>query len=323
MGARYWIPTILLLLLVTTSCSNLGGGGNNADDGNSPFMILDLRASAVTDSSITLKWTATGDDSSAGTASLYDMRMLKLEITNANWDSATQLSGEPSPSPAGQTDSMVVRGLMADSTYYFALNACDEAGNCSGRSNCVSASCFMDYIITFPDTGLQAAVRRQINRPTGVIHRIDIMNMTFLDANGAGIESLIGLEHCTNLMVIYMSGNPLVSDLTPLAGLRKLNGLQFSNGNITDITPMDSLANLEGISLRGNPVADISTLSHLLNLHLMELSQTHITDLSPLVTNSGITYPDTIWLYNNPQLSDQSVNHDIPELTNRGVTILR
>jgi Leucine-rich repeat (LRR) protein len=320
MGARNGVLAILFLSLALVSCSNLGGGGNNADDGNSPFMIIDLRVSAVTDSTITMKWTATGDDSSAGTASSYDMRMLTHSISYANWDSAIQLSGEPAPSPAGQTDSMVVRGLMADSTYYFALNACDEAGNCGGQSNCVWASCFANYIITFPDTGLEAAVRRQIHKPTGDIYRIDIMNMTFLEANGAGIESLIGLEHCTNLEVIYMSGNPALANLAPLAGLRKLMGLQLTGNNITDISPLDSLTNLVGISLRATPIANISSLSNLPNLHLMELSQTQITDLSPLVNNTGISFPDTIWLYYNPQLSGEP---HIQILRDRGVTIFQ
>jgi Leucine-rich repeat (LRR) protein len=323
MHARVWgLVSLIIVLSLFWSCSKMGGGGNDADDGNSPFVILDLRVSAVTDTTVTLKWTATGDDTSAGTAFQYDMRISREFITQDNWTDATQLTGEPAPSPSGQTDSMEVTGLLRDSTYYFALNACDEAGNCSGPSNCTQATCFTDYIITFPDSNLEAAIRRQISKPSGDIHRIDIMNLTFLDANEVGISSLTGLENCINLTVIFMSNNP-ISDLEPIAGLWRLNTIQFTGDNISDISPIAGLTNLEAFSFRSNPLSDISVLSGLPNLHIMELSQIQATDLAPLVANNGIAERDTIYLYNNPQLSQEAINVQIPALEARGVTVIR
>ncbi len=301
-----------------SSCSIRGG--NNADDGNNPYRILDLRVTSITATSVTLKWTATGDDSSSGTASVYDMRVNMDPITYQNWDSCYQLSGEPVPSPAGQTDSMLVTGLTEDSTYYFALDACDEAGNCGGQSNCAQATCFNDYVITFPDSSLERAVRDQIDKPSGEIHRLDIMNMTFLEGNGRGIVSLTGLEHCMPLEVLFMSGNP-ISDLRPLSGLTRLTGIQFTGANISDISPIANLTNLAAISFRSTPLANISVLERLPNLHWMELSQTQITSLVPLVANSGIGAGDSIYLYYNPQLVPDSANIRI--LESRGVTIIR
>jgi hypothetical protein len=315
-----FIAGISFGLLSLISCSKLGKGPDGeADDGDTPYMISDLRVAGVSDSTVTLKWTATGDDANVGTASQYDLRISRETITNSNWDSATQVSGEPAPSPAGQTDSMVVTGLMTDTTYYFALAACDEAGNCSGRSNCVAATCITDYIVVFPDSDLEAAIRRMIFKPSGDIHKIDLMALVFLEANGAGVMDLTGLEHCTNLVVIYMGGNS-VSDLTPISGLWRLRDIQFTGNNISVISPVASLMNLEVLVFRSNPLADISILSDLTNLHKLDLAQSGLSDIGPLVSNSGLAAGDTVYLENNP-LSQEALDIQIPTLESRGVFV--
>ena len=134
----------LLFSLCLLSCSkSMSGGGDDEDDGNTPYNILDVRVVAVTDSSVTLTWTATGDDADVGTASQYDLRYYHSWLNSTNWDSAVRVTGEPAPRPTGQADSMVVTGLQKDSTYYFALKAGDEAGNWNNVSNCAVAVCFM------------------------------------------------------------------------------------------------------------------------------------------------------------------------------------
>ena len=81
--------------LVISSCSK-GTGSGEEDVGNTPYNIIDLRLQSITDSSITLCWTATGDDANVGTATTYDLRTLMSDpITDENWDSAYQYAGEP------------------------------------------------------------------------------------------------------------------------------------------------------------------------------------------------------------------------------------
>jgi hypothetical protein len=87
--------------------------------------------------SLTLHWTATGDDGTVGTAALYDLRMSGSAITAANWESATAVNGLPAPAASGTAQSCVVRGLTPGATYYFALRARDDAGNWSDVSNVV------------------------------------------------------------------------------------------------------------------------------------------------------------------------------------------
>jgi hypothetical protein len=100
-----------------------------------PRNIADLNASNPTGSSIRLTWTAPGDDSSSGTASQYDIRYSTAPINDANWSSATQVTGEPAPQIAGTQQTFSVTGLQSDRTYYFAMKTADEVPNWSGLSN--------------------------------------------------------------------------------------------------------------------------------------------------------------------------------------------
>lgn len=106
---------------------------------DAPAAPDDLLADNPTDSSITLTWTATGDDGNSGTASQYDIRYAASPINDGTWDAATSVQGEPSPQPAGSQESFTVYGLNESSTYYFAVKVADEVPNWSGLSNVASA----------------------------------------------------------------------------------------------------------------------------------------------------------------------------------------
>jgi hypothetical protein len=103
-----------------------------------PVAVTNLAISNPTENSITLTWTAPGDDGNEGQATTYDIRYSTSEITDANWDTATQCTGEPAPKPAGEPETFTVTDLSPGTTYYFALKAADEVPNWSGLSNVVS-----------------------------------------------------------------------------------------------------------------------------------------------------------------------------------------
>lgn len=96
-------------------------------------------AQTAADSTLTLRWTATGDDGLVGTASRYDLRYRTTPISGTDtlswWNAATVATGLPTPSPSGSTDSVRVRGLLPVTTYYFIIRAADEVPNISGFSN--------------------------------------------------------------------------------------------------------------------------------------------------------------------------------------------
>lgn len=122
----------------------------DAPDVERPAQVTSLAITGATDTTATLAWTAVGDDSLTGTATAYDLRYSTAPITEANWSSATQVSGEPAPASPGTAQSKTVTGLSREVTYYFALKVADDAGNQSALSNVPS--------VTTPDTTAPAAI---------------------------------------------------------------------------------------------------------------------------------------------------------------------
>ena len=110
-----------------------------APDTTRPFAIAGLGVNSVTDSTATLGWSATGDDSLTGTAASYDIRYATIPITDANWALATAVSGEPVPAIAGSSQTFTITGLQGSVTYYAAMKATDASGNVSVLSNVVTA----------------------------------------------------------------------------------------------------------------------------------------------------------------------------------------
>ena len=113
-------------------------------DATAPAAVTALATGTVTTSSVQLSWTAPGDDGATGTATTYDVRYSTSTITEGNWASATQATGEPSPQVAGSAESFTVTGLSPATTYYFAVKTSDEVPNESAISNVPSAATSTD-----------------------------------------------------------------------------------------------------------------------------------------------------------------------------------
>lgn len=95
-----------------------------------PGRIFDFDFFASGNTSVTLTWTAPGNDDYTGTASSYDMRYSTDEIANeTDFANATIVSGLSKPSEAGTVEIFTAGGLLAGTRYYFRIRAIDQWGN--------------------------------------------------------------------------------------------------------------------------------------------------------------------------------------------------
>jgi uncharacterized membrane protein len=111
------------------------------DDNTPPANINDLVAGNPTHDSITLTWTAPGDDGTTGTAAEYDICYATSSISdNTSWNNATPVQNPPIPSAGGSSENFTVGGLSDNTTYFFAIKTRDDANLWSGLSNSPSAN---------------------------------------------------------------------------------------------------------------------------------------------------------------------------------------
>lgn len=111
--------------------------------------------------SLSLSWTAPGDDGLVGTVTAYEVRVSTSALTDANFASATLVTTAPAPLPAGARQSMVVRGLTRGTRYYFAVRSRDDAGNVSALSNIVSWDWTLDAAPPAAPAGAAAVVQAE------------------------------------------------------------------------------------------------------------------------------------------------------------------
>jgi Lamin Tail Domain len=105
-----------------------------AGDLTAPAAVTDLRATDVHAGSVSLAWTAPGDDGVIGTAAAYDLRWSTAPITESTFPSATPIPPPP-PAAAGQDQALTFAIPPGEAALYVALRARDEAGNTSPLSN--------------------------------------------------------------------------------------------------------------------------------------------------------------------------------------------
>ena len=94
-----------------------------------PAPVPTFEVATVTPDSVTLRWSATGDDGREGTARRYDLRYrTDAPITSlADFTTARRVADVPRPKAAGTRQSATV-AVNQDTSYYFAIRAVDDAG---------------------------------------------------------------------------------------------------------------------------------------------------------------------------------------------------
>jgi hypothetical protein len=109
-----------------------------APDTIPPAAITTLAVVLPTASTITLTWTAVGDDGCDGMAFSYDIRYSRAFLTEALWSQATVISGSQTPRSCGARESLSVNLPVDTTQYWFGVKTIDEQGQTSPISNVVS-----------------------------------------------------------------------------------------------------------------------------------------------------------------------------------------
>ena len=163
-GGAYEVRNYLLTMAIYDIVKYVIEGQNPPADVTAPAAITDLAASTGSfPGSVNLSWSATGDDNTTGTASSYDIRYSTETINEGNFSAATAVSNPPNPQSPSSNETMVVSGLSAGQTYFFAIKAWDGS-NTSAISNIVSA-----------------AAASTVTRDDSV--RLDVVADTYLECN--------------------------------------------------------------------------------------------------------------------------------------------
>jgi hypothetical protein len=119
-------------------------------------LVLALVTTGAT--SVTVHWTATGDDSLTGTAAQYELRWSTSAITPANFAAANLVtSGVPLPAAPGTVQAAQVQGLDRSRDLWFAIRVRDEVNNWSELSNVVAVARVLDTAPPAAPRGLAAA----------------------------------------------------------------------------------------------------------------------------------------------------------------------
>jgi hypothetical protein len=149
-------------------------------------------------------------------------------------------------------------------------------------------------IINFPDTKLEAAIRLQINKPSGSIYNTDVNTLSGLTLSLLDISDITGLEYFSALTKTAINYNSRLFDVTPLANLTNLKDLNLGVNRVSNLTPLRNLTNLTQLNIIINGISDISALSNLTNLTILMAQGNDIVDITPLANLTKMTNL-TLW----------------------------
>lgn len=113
--------------------------GSVTTPGIPPSAITDLSFISSTKESISIQFSASGDDGTIGQATAYDLRYSLNPISEDNFNQATPVGNLPQPKLPGENEIIAISGLMHTTRYYIALKVEDEKGNRSLLSNSLEA----------------------------------------------------------------------------------------------------------------------------------------------------------------------------------------
>ena len=118
------------------------------------------------------------------------------------------------------------------------------------------------------------------------------------------LRELVGIDFVDDVVMVFLGHGSKVTDVTPLAGLKKLERLDLYQSPVSDLSPLAGLTNLIYLDLRGTQVREVTPLAGLtliqLDLRRTQVSQEDykmfhkiVIKGSPVVSSTNVNVPSS------------------------------
>ena len=151
--------------------------------------------------------------------------------------------------------------------------------------------------------------RNGVDRSEPLIQSLDALkyfpNLTYLGmgyavgdggdpVKGIDLSPLAGMTHLSSLQMACVP----VSDISVVRNMPDLVSFTaWGGGLITDISPLSGLTKLQALTIRENKIADVTPLAGLTNLIYLDISDNQIADVTPLTSLVNL---ERLYISNNP-----------------------
>lgn len=177
-------------------------------------------------------------------------------------------------------------------------------------------------VVVFTDPVLEELVRKAMNKPEGDITLAETQAVTMLDLQMDGndwslprIADVSDLKQFPNLTSLNLNwalfDGDEVFDISPLAGLTKLECLYVCCANISDISALAGMTSMKDIWIWGNHITDISALAGMTQMESLWMKDNQISDISVLANMKNLVY---LYMEDN-QVADLSPLSGLSKLT--------
>lgn len=136
-------------------------------------------------------------------------------------------------------------------------------------------------LVTVPDAALRNAIASSVGASPNALTKGDLRSLRSLTAKNAGITDLTGLEHASNLDLLYIDGNQ-ISSLEPIRGLPEVRQITASRNPITEISALETLPKIDFLELNWTQIDTLEPLRGNTSLLWLQVAYTKITSLDAL-----------------------------------------